>query len=306
MSRGSPSDDGPPARGTPLTASQFAAAAAGRRPVVAEQALELIREDELPPNWLATNVQCYSTESSYYELAQYGHIAPLKARVDEFVADHLTESAARAVLDVGVGDGHRLARICALVEQRCGWTPEMYGIELSDHMIERARQRGVHTMKQDMREGLPDLGRDLDGIVFLSGDLGYLMDPRDGPGLRRRILDSAHERLRVGGRVVLELVSRDPRTDPRGADVFHFSRRPTVRDEDGTDLLHGPETWQYVKTFSRPEVVSLIADSRFDLAAASLRYVVRDSPDLARIGLYAADDEIVTDESYRLVVALVK
>jgi SAM-dependent methyltransferase len=274
--------------------------------VVTEQALELVREDELPQDWVTTNVDCYSTESSYYELAQYPHIATLKARVDEFVVDQLAGSAAGAVLDVGVGDGHRLARICALVEQRCGWPLEMYGIELSDHMIEHARRRGVHAVKQDMREGLPDLPRELDGIVFLSGDLGYLMDPRSGPDLRARILDSAHDRLRVGGRVVLELISRDPRTAPRGADVFHFSRRPSVRDDAGTDLFHGPETWQYIKTFSRPEAVSLIEHSRFDLAAASLHYVVRDSPDPSRIGLYALDDDIVTDESYRLLVALVK
>ena len=297
---------GEAAQGTSLTAAQFAAAAAGRRPVVTEQELELVREDELPPDWWSTTVDCYSTESSYYELAQYAHIASLKASVDGFVADQLVASAARAVLDVGVGDGHRLARICSLVEQRRGWAPQMFGIELSDDMLVLARRRGVHAVKQDMREGLAKLGREVDGIVFLSGDLGYLMDPRSGPELRRGILDSAHDLLPVGGRVVLELICRDPRTHPRGADIFHFSRRPTVRDEDGRDLFHGPETWQYIKTFSRPEVVALIKDSRFDLGAASLRYVVRDSPDLGRLGMFTDDDDIVADESYRLLVALAK
>jgi SAM-dependent methyltransferase len=307
MTRGPDWVEGRPGlRDRALSASEFAVAAAGRRPVVIERALDLIREDELPQDWLATTVDCYSTESCYYELAQYGHTEPLKARVNEFAADSLALSSAGAVLDVGVGDGHRLARICSLVSQRCGRTPQMYGIELSDQMIERARQRGVHTIKRDMRDGFPDLGRELDGIVFLSGDLGYLMDPQAGPDLRSRILDSAHEHLGVGGRVVLELVSRDPRTSAHGADVFHFSRVPIVRDEDGTDLFHGPETWQYIKTFSKPEVVALIEGSRFDLAASSLRYIVRDSSDVGRIGHFADENAITTDESYRLLVSLVK
>jgi len=299
-------DGRPEVRGQALSASEFAVAAAGRRAVVTEESLDLIREDELPQDWLATTVDCYSTESCYYELAQYGHTELLKARVNEFAADSLALSSAGAVLDVGVGDGHRLARICSLVNQRCGQTPKMYGIELSDQMIERARQRGVHTVKRDMRDGFPDLGRQLDGIVFLSGDLGYLMDPQAGSDLRSKILDAAYEHLGVGGRVVLELITRDPRTSAHGADVFHFSRIPRVRDENGTELFHGPETWQYIKTFSKPEVVALIEGSRFDLRAASLRYIVRDSPDLGRIGHFADENVITSDQSYRLLVSLVK
>jgi SAM-dependent methyltransferase len=292
--------------GRALSASEFAVAAAGRHPILTEQSLALIREEELPPDWMATTVDAYSTESHYYELAQYGHTEPLRARVNEFAADSLALSPARAVLDVGVGDGHRLALICSLVGERLGRTPQMYGIELSDKMIERARQRGVHTVKQDMHDGFPDLGRELDGIVFLSGDLGYLMDPLTGPDLRSRILDSTYEHLGDGGRVVLELISRDPRTSARGADVFYFSRAPSVLDKDGTDLFHGPETWQYIKTFSKPEVVALIESSRFELATSSMRYIVRDSPDIDRIGQFVDDDTITPDESYRLLVSLVK
>lgn len=287
-----------------LSAADFAVAAAGRRPVLIERVLNLIREDEVPQDWLATTVDCYSTESSYYELAQYHHTELLKARVNEFAADCLALTSARALVDVGVGDGHRLTRICSLVSDRCGRTPQMFGIELSDQMIEHARQRGVHTVKRDMRDGFPHFGRELDGILYLSGDFGYLMDPQEGPALRSRILDSAHEHLRIGGRVVLELISRDPRTTPNGADVFHFSRVPSVRDEDGTDLFHGPETWQYIKTFSRSEVVALIERSQFDLAAASLRYIVRDSPDSGRIGHFVDEQAISAEESYRLLVSL--
>ena len=100
-------------KGHAMSASEFAAAAAGHRAVVTERSLSLIREDELPQDWLATTVDCYTTESSYYEMAQYERTGPLKARVNGFVADTLVLSQARTVLDVGVGDGHRLARICA-------------------------------------------------------------------------------------------------------------------------------------------------------------------------------------------------
>jgi SAM-dependent methyltransferase len=289
-----------------LSAAEFAEAAAGRRPVVTEQTLRLIREDALPEDWLATTVDCYSTEAGYYELAQYGHIQPLKATVDAFVADALATTAARAVLDVGVGDGHRLARICSLVTERCGRVPQPYGIELSELMIDRARARGLHVIKHDMRKGVPDLGRELDGILFLSADLGYLMDPVAGSDLRSEVLDSVYEHLSPGGVVVLELASREPRVSPDGADVFHFSRAPVVRDQDGAEEFRGPETWQYVKTFTRAEVVALIERSAFAATTSSLRYVVRDSPDVHRIGQFIEDRAISPEESYRILVSLVK
>jgi SAM-dependent methyltransferase len=290
-----------------LSSWEFADIAAGHPAVVEEQSLTLIREADLPEDWLATTVGCYTTEADYYELAQYGHIQPLKAQVNEFAADHLAATAARAVLDVGVGDGHRVAEICSLVAERRGRRPEMYGIELSDRMIERARRRGIQVLKQDMREGIPDLGQELDGVLFLSGDLGFLMDPLLGPDLRLRALDSAHERLSVGGQVVLELVSRDPRVAEDGADVFHFSRIPRVSDAEGAgDLIRGPETWQYIKTFTRSEVVDLIDSSRFELSRSSIDYIVRGSDDLDRIGRYIHDSEITAQESYRLLVSLVK
>jgi hypothetical protein len=72
------------------------------------------------------------------------------------------------------------------------------------------------------------------------------------------------------------------------------------------DVISGPETWQYIKTFTRAELVALVESSRFDLAASTMRYIVRDSPDVERIGRYVDDDEIVSEESYRLLVSLVK
>lgn len=289
-----------------LSGARFADAAAGRPTFVEEQSLALVREADLPDDWLATTLECYSTEADYYELAQYRHTQPMKERVNEFVAQHIAETRARAVLDVGVGDGHRLARICAAVATAHGSRPEMYGVELSDRMIERARGHGVQVLKHDMREGVPDLGRELDAVLFLSGDLGFLMDPVVGPDLRLQAIDSAHERLSDGGQVVLELVTRDPRVAEHGADVFHFSRLPRVEEAASENAIRGPETWQYIKTFSRAELVGLVESSRFDLGASSMRYIVRDSPDVDRIGRYVDDDDIVSDESYRLLVSLVK
>jgi SAM-dependent methyltransferase len=290
--------------GRVLTAEEFREAAAGRRAVVTERSTSLVREDQLPPDWLATTVACYSTESGYYELAQYADVQPMKATIDGLVADAVARTAAGAVLDVGVGDGHRLARIGALVADRCGRVPRLHGVELSEPMAERARARGVSVVVHDMRRGIPDVGCALDAVLFLSGDLGYLMDPVAGAALRSRVLDSAHERLAPGGVVVLELVSRDPRLAPGGADVFHFSRTPVVHGDDGRELFRGPETWQHVKSFSRAEVVALLESSRFDATAATLRYVVRDSADVQRIGLLVEDGEIRPDESYRLLAVL--
>jgi SAM-dependent methyltransferase len=290
-----------------LDGLEFADLAAGHDAVLEELTLTLVREADLPDDWLATTVDCYTTEADYYELAQYRHIGPLKARIDEFAADHVATTSAGAVFDVGVGDGHRLARICGLVAERCGRRPEMYGVELSSRMIERARARGIHVYQQDMRLGVPDVERELDGVLFLSGDLGFVMDSLVGPTLRRQALDSAYERLRAGGCVILELVSRDPRAAEGGADVFYFSRVPRVdSDEDEGRAITGPQTWQYIKTFSRAEAVALIEASRFSLADASISYVVRNSADAERVGLHVADNEITADESYRLLISLKK
>ena len=185
------------------------------------------------------------------------------------------------------------------------------GIPRCTAQVERPDDRVCPTAwrargQASMRHGFPEFGHESDAILFVSGDFGYLMDPAVGPELRLRTLDSAHEHLSAGGRVVLELISRDPRTSDRGADVFYFSRAPIVRDKDGTELFHGPETWQYIKTFSKQEFASLIEASRFDLSAATFRYVVRDSSDALRIGHVVDDAAITTEESYRLLVSLMR
>lgn len=289
-----------------LTSSDFAALAADHPAIVEELSLTLIHESDLPADWLSTTVGCYSTESGYYALAQYDHIAPLKSQVDEFAADRLVAAGCRSVIDVGVGDGHRLLAIATLVEKRTGTRPTLYGIELSEEMAALATGRGVDVVRQDMREGIPNLRNPLDAVLFLSGDLGYLMDPDDGAELRRRVLDSAYERLRPGGVVVLELITRDPRRAPDGADVFYFSRAPHVHGGTSEVAANGPETWQYIKTFTRSEFRALVVASRFELDGASMRYIVRASDDVGRVGCFVGDDELVEVESYRLLAALMK
>lgn len=294
--------------GEKLTGEQFAELAALWPAQVEEQSLTLVRESELPSDWLETTVECYSAEAGYYSLALYGEMEPMKAEVDAYAARRMAEAGCASVLDVGVGDGYRLDRICALVEGHGAPRPQMYGIELSDRMIELAEGRGVNVVKHDMREGIPEFGMQLDCILFLSGDFGYLMDPVAGDELRLRVLDSAYDRLSVGGDVILEFVSRDPRPTDDGADVFFFSRIPWVHDPDRPTgpRIEGPETWQYVKTFTIDEVVRLIEASRFELDRSSIRYIVRDSPDEGRIGEFVEDSHIRADEVYRILASVTR
>jgi hypothetical protein len=212
------------------------------------------------------------------------------------------------VLDAGVGDGHRLSKICSLIDEHDAARPKLYGIELSERMIDEAERRGVHVVREDMRDGIPDVGPELDGILFLSGDFGYLMDPADGPDLRLRVLNSVYERLSARGQLIMELLTLDPRALDDGADVYFFSRVPWVTDSDQPTptRVRGPETWQYVKTFTLTEARSLIKASRFDLDKSSMQYIVRDSPDKDRIGEYVEDSAITTDEAYRILVSLPK
>lgn len=288
-----------------LSSRAFAAVARAEPATVEELSLRLVRESDLPPDWLDTTIGCYSVEAEYYALAQYAHTAPLKATVNGFAADHLARAGARTIVDVGVGDGHRLALIAEEVRRRTGHDTQLFGVELSSEMAQLAAARGVTVVQQDMRLGVPDFGTELDGVLMLSGDLGFVMDPVDGPALRARLLASAHERLRPGGVVVLELVTRDPRPVPDGADVFHFSRAPRA-STGSSSPVEGPRTWQFIKTFTRAEVGALVAASDFQPRRARMVPVVRASDDRARIGTLVETDELRADESYRLLVALVK
>lgn len=289
-----------------LSGDRFAELATRWPATVEEQYLAMVREADLPADWLETTVACYSTEAGYYSLALYGELEPMKDRVNESAAERMAAIGCRAVLDAGVGDGARLERICSIAASLGAAVPKMYGIELSERMIGLAEERGVTVVKADMRDGIGDFGPDLDCILFLSGDFGYLMDPAEGPDVRLRVLDSAHERLSGRGELILELLTRDPHVPDDGADVFHFSRVPWVSDPDqpSASRLRGPETWQYAKTFTMGEIRSLVEESCFDLERASMRYIVRGSPVEDRIGDFAEDADIRTDEAYRILVSL--
>ena len=293
---------------TDLSGDGFAELAARWPATVEEQYLTLVRESDLPEDWLETTLDCYSTEAGYYSLALYGELEPMKDRINENIAQRLAAANCRAVLDAGVGDGHRLAKICSIVHVHGAATPKMFGIELSEQMSDQAERRGVHVVREDMRGGIPHFGPELDSILFLSGDFGYLMDPRDGHDLRLRVLDSAFERLSPRGQLFMELLTLDPRAVGDGADVYFFSRVPWVTDPDQPTptRLRGPETWQYVKTFTLPEVRSLIEASRFDAGRSSMQYVVRGSPNEERIGEFVDEEAITEDEAYRILVWLPK
>lgn len=291
-----------------LSGEEFAELAARWPATVEEQYLTLVRESDLPADWLETTVECYSTEAHYYSLALYGDLEPMKERINQYAAILMAGSSCRAVLDSGVGDGRRLEKICSIMSGLGARRPKMYGIELSEEMEALAAQQGVTVSREDMRSGIPDLGPDLDFILFLSGDFGYLMDPADGRDLRLRVLNSAYNRLSSRGQVILEFLTRDPCPAEDGADVFYFSRIPWLPDpkRPSTSRLRGPETWQYVKTFTMLEVESLIEASQFDLERSSIRYIVRGSEDEDRIGNFVENTEITTDEAYRILVALTK
>ena len=159
-----------------------------------------------------------------------------------------------------------------------------------------------------MRRGIPDFGPELDSILFLSGDFGYLMDPAGGHDLRLRVLNSAYDRLSVRGQLFMELLTLDPRPLDDDADVYFFSRVPWVTDPDQPtpSRVHGPETWQYVKTFTLPEAQALIEASHFDVDKSSVRYIVRGSQDQHRIGQFVEGSAVTEEEAYRILVSLRK
>jgi hypothetical protein len=291
-----------------VSGEEFAELAARWPATVEEQYLTLVREPDLPVDWLETTVECYSTEAHYYSLALYGDLEPMKERVNEYAALRMARASCRAALDCGVGDGTRLEKICSITDRHGAPRPRMFGIELSEQMVGLAEQRGVTVVRADMRNGIPDFGTDLDFILFLSGGFGYLMDPTDGRDLRLRLLNAAYDRLSSRGEMILEFLTRDPHPAEDGADIFYFSRVPWLLDPNrpSTSRLRGPETWQYVKTFTMLEIESLIEASRFDLARSSMRYIVRGSENEGRIGEFVEDFEITTDEAYRILVSVTK
>jgi hypothetical protein len=106
----------------------------------------------------------------------------------------------------------------------------------------------------------------------------------------------------------MELLTLDPTPLDDGADVYFFSRVPWVidREQPTPTRVHGPETWQYVKTFTLAETRSLIEASHFDVDRSSVQYIVRGSPDPSRIGDFVDESAISEEEAYRILVSLRK
>lgn len=124
------------------------------------------------------------------------------------------ERLPRSVVDLGCGDGERLARLGGALAERGAADVDLCGVDLQPdpHRLEELGGRGVRMISRDIEEGLdflPDGGTDL---VIMCQLIEHLRDPV-------AILDSLKRKLAPGGRLLLETPS------PRGYDYRLFRRR---------------------------------------------------------------------------------
>lgn len=192
-----------------------------------------------------------------------GKRAAYLAAVDAFVREHVPRGA-RALLDVGAGDGVRamaLARACGIGE-----------VVLSDasaEMATRCRALAPAAVWEVPAQDLPDDGRRFDVVTCLWNVLGHIPtrcdrraaltrmaqllapDGRIFVDVQNRHNQAAYGRWRVRGRVVLDALWPDERRGDTSYD-WHIGER-TFRG-------HG-------HLFTPAEIESLLAEARLRVVA---------------------------------------
>lgn len=181
------------------------------------------------------------------------------------------------VIDVGCGGG----RHAVLLAER---GHDVTGIDLSPRLLRIARerwesrnpgQRGPHWMPGDMR-WLPTCGP-ADAALLLDGAFGLFEDDAD----HARVLQSLAERLRPGGKLVLQVPNPyhwsgrpraqhfGPGTLAEGVDVIRTHRFDAERGRIEEKLVcfkdgvrHEPPA-SSLRAFTPPELVALLTEAGF-------------------------------------------
>lgn len=256
--------------------------------------VEYIKEKNLPENWSEVNIAGFTKLAPFYSqgIEQEATFELYDTSIDDLVVSSLSDNKFSNILDVGVGDGVRLTRIRKKLFAKGRDTLNMFGTELSDSMIAIALEKGIDVKKHDMKNPLPFDKNSMDMIVYLSGDLGYVMDKNhsNGQSMRLNAINSAYNTLKPNGVLFMELLAHDNENqyDETGmakpGHVLKYSRTTFIDGEKRDDL----EGTFYLKQFRFSEMRNLVEASKFNINSANVRYILRseknEGGDTSRIG----------------------
>lgn len=151
----------------------------------------------------------------------------------------------KRVLDVGCGDGLTSSAIAS--------ENEVYGVDVSDTALARARERGLKTEKSNLDDGLPETG-DVFDFVLLLDILEHVHDPE-------RLLDSVVSVL--GGSAVL--IVSVPNTMNLLSRLFFLSGRYVdVMDKSHKD---GRLFSEHLHVFSKSRLEALLESRKLNVTS---------------------------------------
>lgn len=227
----------------------------------------LISESRLPTDWEDSVRNGFSRQAKFYSEGITNDTPHNKTNlmIDNIISELIAEQEYTSIADIGVGDGIRLKRIFESAQRLnpalFNSEIRLFGTELSDDMIREATNQGVTTIKHNMIEPLPFLDDSLDMIMYLSGDFGYLMDPNQTLGRQKRIdaLNSAYDKLKKNGTLVLDMHCLDDLPDNISQTVMAYKREVRINGEHKTEL----DGNFYLMYYRLRDIVDLLKHSKW-------------------------------------------
>ena len=239
---------------------------------------EWIPEQELPADWESIIKYNFSQIADFYYEAIISDKASQIAHneVDKDIRRIIQSNNLLSLLDVGIGDGSRLI----------GVSPndaKLFGLDISETMVETSRQKGITVKLHDFKKGLPFDDESLDMVLFLSNDFGYIMstNPNIAEKLRQDAINEAYRVLKHKGFLYMELMTNDSK-QPRDGLVCKYDRVLRVNDQE---VFKGSF---YLKDFTFHELNRLLTTSSFSSSEAIVKYLLskdfQNPEDIRQVG----------------------
>jgi SAM-dependent methyltransferase len=183
----------------------------------------------------------------------------------QFAKEVLGIGPGQRVLDLACGDGRHLGALSRL-------GVAAVGMDLSDVLLARARARGLHVVRADLR-ALPFASASFDHATCFFTSFGYFDEVAENLG----VLRGAARVLRPGGRLLLDVPDRDElerglvaRSEFQRAGLkMRFDRaidRGRVRKKVSVVNGHGDEVARFeesVRVYTLPELRQILEASGF-------------------------------------------
>jgi|GEM_PF-3764187 len=226
---------------------------------------EWIPESELPSNWEELLKNNFSKIAPFYYKSIFSNEVSKKAHseVNNKIKGIIKTTNPTSILDVGVGDGSRLIEVAPK-------RTNLYGIEISEEMVNVSKGKGIDTKLSDFKKRLPFPTNSIDLILFLSNDFGYVMNknPSNSVLTRISVLNEVYRILKPNGRLYMELMSQDTGDYNSDGLVCKYKRILKINDKE---IFKGDF---YLKDFKFYELSMLFDLSLFKGSKIEIEYML--------------------------------